>query len=89
VLDDAQHEVVPVAEVDVERRAREVGPPHHLVDGQLAERALAQQRLGRGDDLLLGDLGRAPPTPPLLGSPGHVHGHSRSLLGCKPRMSRR
>ena len=63
VLDDAQHEVVAVAEVDVERRPRELGPAHHLVDGQLAERPLAQERLGRGDDLLLGDL-RRPPAPP-------------------------
>jgi hypothetical protein len=31
VLDHPQHEMVPVAEVDVERRARELRPPHHLV----------------------------------------------------------
>ena len=79
VLDDPQHEVVAVAEVDVERRPRELGPPHDLVDGQLAERPLAQQRLGGGDDLLLGDLGRAPAAPARLRFGGDVHGHALSL----------
>ena len=45
-LDDAQHEVMAIAEVDVERRPRQLGPAHHLVDGQIAERALTQQLLG-------------------------------------------
>ena len=57
--------MVAVAEVDVERRPRQVGPAHHLVDGQLTERALAQQLLGRADDLPFCDLrGAPPPTAP-------------------------
>ena len=76
VLDDAQDEVVAVAEVDVERRAREVGAPHHLVDGELAERPLAQERLGGGDDLLLGDLGGPAPAPARLGAGWGVDGHA-------------
>ena len=84
VLHDAQHQVVAVAEVDVERRARELGPPHDLVDGQLAERPLAQQRLGGRDDLLLGDLGRTPAAPAGLGARGDVHGHARSLRAAVP-----
>ena len=64
MLDHPQHEVVPVAEVDVERGPREVRPPHHLVDRELPERPLAQERLGGGDDLALRDFRGPPPAPP-------------------------
>jgi hypothetical protein len=63
MLDDSQHELVAVAEVDVERGSRQVRAPHHLVDCHLAERPLTQERLGSGDDLALGNLG-GPPAPP-------------------------
>ena len=79
VLDDAEDEVVAVAEVDVERRPRELGPAHDLVDGQLAERPFAEQRLGGGDDLLLGDLRRSTSPPAGLGARGDVDGHGGSL----------
>ena len=65
-LDDLQHEVMAVAEVDVEGRARQVRAPHHLVDGQVAERALAQQFLGGVDDLPFSNFG----TPPSAAGPG-------------------
>jgi hypothetical protein len=63
-LHDLQDQVVAVAEVDVERRAGQVCSPHHLVDGELPERALTEQLLSRGDDFLFRDLGTtAPPAP--------------------------
>ena len=63
-LHDPQHQVVPVPEVHVERRPRQPRPPHQVVDGQLPERLLPQQRLGRVHDLALSGLRRPPPPPP-------------------------
>ena len=75
-----------VAEVDVERRPRQVRPPHHLVDRQLPERPLAQQRLGRGDDLRLGDLRRPPP--PASARLDSPHGHFDQRTRCTRRARR-
>ena len=54
VLDDPQHEVVAVAEVDVEGGPLEARAAHDLLDRHLSERTLAQERLGRHEDLAFG-----------------------------------
>ena len=59
-LDEPHQQVVAVAEVDVEGGPRERRARHHLVDREVAERALAQERLGRVEDLALGRFGAAP-----------------------------
>ena len=70
VLDQLQREVVAVAEVDVERRPRQAGPVHHLVDGQVTKRPDAQERLGSAENLALRLLRCPAPAP--FGFRGHT-----------------
>ena len=42
-----------VAKIRIERRTREAGAGHHLVDRQLTQRAAAQEALGGVEDLAL------------------------------------
>jgi hypothetical protein len=59
--DQAADELIPIAEVDVERLARQRGPAHDLVNGHRMKRALAKQRIGRRENLTLRVLGFPPP----------------------------
>jgi PAS domain-containing protein len=76
--DELGDQLVAVAEVDVERLARERGALHHRHHGHLVRRPLAKQRLGRIEDLALGVL--RPPAPPRAFA-GPCAGHAAEPTG--------
>ncbi len=78
VLQQPRHELVAVAEVRVEGGPLEAGAEHDLLDRHLAERALAQQRFRRREDLALGVSGIVPAAPAAW-SGGRARSHAQTL----------